>query len=173
MRKLCKHWVVASIMAIVVSLVMVSAQAGAETIKLRAREVAVTNKVEVLEIGDVPGHFIGIFDRVGLSTNLETGEVGSRTTKGSFDYTKGTGTHDGYTAITYEDGSSTTAKFHGTARKDPEGEGSSFEGEWTFVAGTGRYAGIKGEGTYKGRRLAPMGAAAVIYSDVVGTYTLP
>jgi len=173
MRKLSKQWGVVCILAVAVCLLMASAQVGAETIKVEGRNVTLVTKAEVLEIGDVPGHFIGIFEQAGLQTELTTGEAGSYTGRGMFDYTKGSGAHEGYDIITFEDGSTIIGRYQGTTRKDPEGQSSSFEGKWTYIGGTGRYAGIEGGGTYTGRRLAPMGAEAVVYSDWTGTRTLP
>lgn len=66
----------------------------------------------------------------------------------------GNGTHSGYT--TFSEGSNTIVKrFTGTTttkmvKGQPE---STFNGKWTIVRGTGRYAAITGNGTYSGRFL--------------------
>jgi hypothetical protein len=144
--------------------------AGAETIKFR--QVQFITKAEVIQVGDVPDHIIGIYDQTGLAS-FDTGEVASLKNPGTLDYIKGTGAIQGYTTYTFEDGSTRTGKWQGTTRPDPGGKGSWFEGTWTFIQGTGRWAGIQGEGTFIGRRFVPFGGAAQIYTDNSGTYTLP
>ena len=64
----------------------------------------------------------------------------------------GNGTHSGH--ATFTEGTSTVVKrFTGnTTTKVVKGQPeSTFQGTWTIVRGTGRYAGITGNGTYKGR----------------------
>jgi hypothetical protein len=144
--------------------------AGAETIK--GRQVQFITKAEVLQVGDVPDHIIGIYDQTGLAS-FETGEVASMTIKGTLDYIKGSGPIRGYTITTYEDGSTTSSKYQGTTRPDPGGKGARWETTWTYIQGSGRWAGIQGGGTSTGRRFVPFGGRAQLYSDVIGTYTLP
>lgn len=144
--------------------------AGAETMK--CRQVQFITKAEVIPVADVPDHNIGVYDQTGLAS-FDTGEVASLTLKGTFDYTKGSGTIQGYTVYTFEDGSTFSLKWGGTTRPDPEGKGSRWEGTFTCIQGTGRWAGIQGGGTFIGRRLALFGAGAQAYSDLTGTYTLP
>jgi hypothetical protein len=145
-------------------------RAGAETMKFR--QVQFYTKGEVLQIGDVPDHIIGIYDQTGLAS-FDTGEVASFALKGILDYIKGSGTIQGYTVLTFEDGSTMTTKYQGTSRPDASGKGSRWETTWTYAQGTGRWAGIQGGGTSTGRRFAPFGAGAQAYTDVTGTYTLP
>jgi hypothetical protein len=145
-------------------------QAGAETIKLR--QVLFITKAEILQVGDVPDHIIGLYDQTGLAS-FDTGEVASVTQKGTLDYIKGSGTIAGYCTYTYEDGSTTATKWQGTTRTDPGGKGSRFESTWTYIQGTGRFAGIQGGGTSTGRRFVPFGGGVQLYNDSIGTYTLP
>jgi hypothetical protein len=144
--------------------------AGAETMKFR--QVQFYTKGEVLQIGDVPDHIIGIYDQTGLAS-FETGEVASFALKGTLDYIKGSGTIQGYTVLTFEDGSTMTTKYQGTTRPDSSGKGSRWESTWTYTQGTGRWAGIQGGGTSTGRRFVPFGGGVQLYSDITGTYTLP
>ena len=104
--------------------------AGAETMKFR--QVQFYTKGEVLQVGDVPDHIIGIYDQTGLAS-FETGEVASITMKGALDYIKGSGTIRGYTITTYEDGSTTSSKYQGTTRPDPGGKGARWETTWTYI----------------------------------------
>ena len=148
----------------------IAVQAGAETMKWRA--VQFYTKGEVLQVGDVPDHIIGIYDQTGLAS-FETGEVASLALKGTLDYTKGSGPIEGYAVYTFEDGSTMTIKYQATTRPDLSGKGSRWEGTWTYIQGTGRFAGIQGDGTMTGRRFAPFGAGAQAYTDFTGKYTLP
>ena len=164
-----KLWIVMLSIAALAAFAALSL-AGAETI--RGRQVQFITKAEVIQVGDVPDHIIGIYDQTGLAS-FETGEVASFALKGTLDYIKGSGTIQGYTILTFEDGSTMTTKYQGTTRPDPSGKGSRWESTWAYIQGTGRWAGIQGGGTSTGRRFAPFGAGAQAYSDVTGTYTLP
>ena len=144
--------------------------AGAETMKWRA--VQFYTKGEVLQIGGVPDHIIGIYDQIGLAS-FETGEVASHDLKGTLDYTKGSGPIQGYAVYTFEDGSTMTIKYQATTRPELSGKGSRWEGTWTYIQGTGRFAGIQGDGTMMGRRFVPFGGGAQAYTDFTGKYTLP
>ena len=162
-----------AVACLLVALLLVSVtQAWAATMKYRA--VIFHTKVEIIKVEDVEGHIVGLYASTGLAS-LETGEVAVyEVLGGSFDYTKGTGIHDGYTRLTFEDGSTMFTTGGGTTRPDPKGEGSLFEGGTVEIyQGTGRYAGIQGEGSYTGRRVVAVGAGAQVYLDYVLTYTLP
>ncbi len=69
------------------------------------------------------------------------------------DLTQGNGPHQGY-VIFSGGGNRTVNKWHGKittvlgADKQPV---TTFQGTWTKLNGTGRYAGVKGQGTYRGR----------------------
>ena len=164
-----RSWL-AILAVIILAAFTIAIQAGAETMKWR--QVMFITKAEVLPVGDVPEHNIGIYDQTGLAS-FDTGEVASVTQKGTLDYTKGSGPIQGYCTYTYEDGSTMVIKWQGATRADPGGKGSRFESTWTYVQGTGRFAGIKGEGTFTGRRFVPFGGGVQLYNDGIGTYTLP
>ena len=157
---------------LLVALLLVSVtQAWAATMKFRL--VLFHTKVEIIKVEDVEGHIVGVYESTGLAS-LETGEVAVfEVLGGTFDYTKGTGIHDGYDRLTFEDGSTIDFKSEGTTRPDPKGKGSLFEGKSVIYQGSGRYADIQGEGTYTGRRVVPIGAGAQMYFDWILTYTLP
>ena len=159
--------------AFIMGLLLMSAtQVGAETMKYRV--VLFHTKVEAIKIVDAEGHIVGIYESTGLAT-LETKEVGVVSQKGTFDYIKGTGTHDGYSRLTFEDGSTIDIKFEGITTPNPKAKGSLFESTSVLITqGTGQYAGIKGAGSYTGRRVVPaIGAGAELYTDMILRYTLP
>jgi hypothetical protein len=69
------------------------------------------------------------------------------------DLTEGTGLHQGYTIFS-SGRDSTVTKWSGKVRTilgPDEQSVTSFEGSWSKVSGTGRYAGVTGQGTYRGR----------------------
>ena len=74
---------------------------------------------------------------------FKDGRVASKEFIFSTDYNKGSGPFFGYSTYQFEDGSSITARFAGTARV-----GQPAHGEYTVVSGTGAYAGAKGTGSY-------------------------
>ena len=146
-------------------------QAAAATMKFRA--VLFHNKVEAMEVEHIEGHVIGVFKSTGLAS-LETGEVAVMSQHGTFDYIKGAGTHMAYARLTFEDGSTIDYNYHGTTALAPEGKGAIFKDvSVEITGGTGKYAGIRGGGSYTGRRIVPGIAGAQFYSDSVLIYTLP
>ena len=160
-----------ALVALITALLVVSVtQAWAATMKFRI--VMFHTKAEIIDVGDVEGHIIGVVDSSGLAS-FDTGEVAVVAQKGYFDYTKGTGIHKGYFRLTFEDGSTIDYKFEGTTRPDPKGEGSLLEGTSEIYGGSGRYASIQGKGTHTGKRVVALGAGAQVYFDFILTYTLP
>jgi len=157
---------------LITALFLISAtQAWAATIKLRM--VLFHTKVEIIKVGDVEGHIIGLHDTTGLAS-LETGEVAVVSERGTFDYTKGTGIHRGYERLTFEDGSTIDLKYEGTTRPESKGKGSLLKGTSLVITqGSGGYAGIQGEGSYTGRRVVAAGAGAQLFADMILKYTLP
>ena len=131
-------------------------------------------KSEAMQVGDVPGHVLGIVDASGLWFNMDTGEVCNYTNKIFIDLTNGTGPHQTYAMVTCEDKSTIVSVQRGVTTAHPHGT-SIFEGTFTYTGGTGRFSGIMGGGSYSGKRMAPIttGGAADSFGDVVATYTLP
>ena len=161
-------------MLIVVALFLLFAiQAGAEVTQEKGQIVYHVVKAEVIKVDDVPGHVVGIVDFRGLNL-MDTGEIATYTTKVTFDYINGNGTHWAYSQNTFDDGSVTRAKAQGTTRSLPNGV-SEFKGTYTTIGGTGRWEGVQGEGTYSGKRMAPLtpGGPADCYQEWSGTRILP
>ena len=156
---------------IILAAFTIAIQAGAETVK--GRYVYHFFKVERIEVGDVPGHLIGVADGRGLVSS-DTGEVATQLTKLLFDYTNGSGPFQAYNLISYEDGSTKISKVQGRTTAQASGV-STFEGTYTFIKGTGRFEGIQGSASFSGKRTAPLtpGGPAECYLDFTETYTLP
>lgn len=164
-----KVWLDVVAVALFVILVTPPVARSEQTFTEKGRTVYHFVKVEVMQVGDVPGHIVGIADASGL-TLLDTGEVRSYSSKIIFDLINGTGTHVTYGITTSEDKSSLITLHKGmtTARSDGT---STFDGTTTFIEGTGRFAGVKGAGSYNGKRMAPLaqGGPADVFSDYVST----
>jgi hypothetical protein len=77
---------------------------------------------------------------------------------------KGHGQH----VTTMATGEKTFVKFEGSAMVKA-GAVESASGTWRYSGGTGKFAGIKGQGTYKGK---PGPDGTMIY-EVEGDYSLP
>jgi len=158
-----------TIVAVALFLFATVSQIEAETSK--SRVVYRLAKVEMIEVGDVPSHVIGVTELKGLA--FEDGEVGTYSAWITFDYTNGSGTHEGYGITTFEDGSTQITKSQGTTKASEDGKISVFEGTFTILGGSGRFEGIKGKGSYTGKRIAPLSVGADSYNDLTSTYTVP
>ncbi len=146
------------------------AEGKAETLRWRQSHRVV--QVETLEVGDVPGHIIGVAENRGLAF-FETGEIATVVNKDLVDYIKGSGPHQVYSLYTFEDGSTFVLKRQGMTTADPTGKTSRIEGKGSFIQGTGRFEGVQGEVAYTGKRLTPLAGGADAYLDFTATYTLP
>jgi hypothetical protein len=87
-------------------------QAGAETVK-KAKVTSYITKIEVIPVPDVKGHIVGVYERRGVYVS-EDGEAAAYHTRGTLDLNKGIGPFQGYTQLTYKDGSTTISKYQGT-----------------------------------------------------------
>jgi hypothetical protein len=104
-------------------------------------------KFAPVEIGDVENHVIATFEMEGM-TVLADGEVATYVNKGSLDYIDWVGPHRGYVVTTFKDKSTTTMSYEGVTKAGDRVRVGS--GTYRYTGGTGRFEGIKGEGTYRG-----------------------
>jgi hypothetical protein len=123
-----------------------------------------------VEIGDKPGHLFAVGKGSCTWSNFEIAGVPYKDgISVSADEINGDkSTSNGYHTATLANGDKTTAHFHGTATMK-DGKFQSGGGTWTFSSGTGKCAGIKGKGTFKG---TPNADGTVTYT-VEGEYSLP
>jgi hypothetical protein len=174
MTKIKRNWRIIGILLPAVWVLVSATPAGAETVKFKLSTYLV--KLEWSPVGDAEGHVIGFFSRRGLAF-IENGEVATYSNRGTFDYTKGEGSYEGYSKLTYEDGSTTVQKFKGTATKIEGTKYKSSKGTGEYIKGTGRFEGIKGTVSFAGKNIMPYskekGTCGDSYYDVTGKYTLP
>jgi hypothetical protein len=171
MRQLKQSWGVVVLFAVGVWLLGSVPHAGAQT-TVKGRHVSHRTRVEVIKVGDVEGHIIGMFERRGL-TFYEDGEVATYVSRGTFDALKGRSTHQGYSIDTFEDGSTIVHTWHGEGTTAPGGKTSTSKGTIDKVGGSGRFAEVKGSGSYTCKRLVPGSAGGDSYCDFTETRTMP
>jgi len=165
------------IMASIISFVFLFAfgpiltQAGAETMNFKL--VSMLEKVEMVKVSDIKGVVIGVIDRKGLSM-FENGDIATTTCRGTFDTKKG---FQGYSALTFEDGSTIVVAWKGpTSRVPPGGKFGGFTAAFNYAKGSGRFKGIKGSGTFTEKKPnwdKDFKAKGFTYYEWTGTYTLP
>jgi hypothetical protein len=137
-----------------------------------SRRVQGTTKITTVEIGDVPEHVVGVVEFKGL-TFFANGEVATHANPATFDLTKGSGPHQGYVVNYFDDGSTSIERYQGEAKLSADGKRTTVTGTFQCVGGTGRLAGLKGEGTYRGERLGALRTGDFVYVDTTGSCTLP
>jgi hypothetical protein len=99
------------------------------------------------KVGDVEGHVVCSFVAQGVLVAGD-GELAARVTRGTIEYTNGVGKNQGHSVTTFGDGSTRTSTWEGETRRDAEGNRYS-EGTYTCVGGSGRFKGIKCDGTWR------------------------
>lgn len=167
-----RRYAVVLVMLLSMTVVLVPMALAAE--EVAGRNVGHTQKGEMMEVGDVPGHFVGVSQSSGMTfytKGTEKGEVITRQGITTFDVVKGKGTNTGYEIKNFSDGSMLFVKTSGTQTPIDGGKRTAFEGTWEIVSGTGRFARAKGTGTYKGERVGDVKTGGDSYSDFIGTVT--
>jgi hypothetical protein len=165
-----KRWaaIVGTLLSMTVFLVPMT-QAAEE---YAGRVVYHTLKVESKEVGDVPGHTRGSGQQAGLSfitKGPDSGQIATRMSTYTFDTVKGKGTFTNDIVYTFRDGSTMTIKAIGTSTPVDGGKTAAYEGTYEITGGTGKFAGMKGKGTFKGERLGPRETGGDSYADFTGT----
>ncbi|MFB3061958.1 MAG: hypothetical protein ACE10C_11385 [Candidatus Binatia bacterium] len=143
--------------------------AGAETLKWRqGLRIA---EVESTPVGNMPGRVVGTGESKGVAF-FENGEVAATVNMFTFFYTDGSGPAVSFGQYAFEDGATFVIEFKVNSTANKRDKTTEFKGEFSFIYGSGRFAGIKGSGTASGKRFAPLGAGSVLYFDYTGNYTL-
>jgi hypothetical protein len=121
-----------------------------ETEKYKATATSINTQWHELEVGDVEGHVIGLFQNTQVWVYDETGEKATQYSRGMMDFNRktGQGTMQGYGVMTYASGDKRFSKYDGKI----VGKGQ-WEGTYTDINGTGKYEGCKGGGTWKSQSL--------------------
>lgn len=129
---------------------------------------------QTIEVGDVPGHKLRIFESRIDYQNIKLAFGGVRVkevfTRGSSDYTNGNGTSSNYSVYLLEDGNKLFARDIGVAQTAANADGAiTFRSTVvaTFIGGTGKFRGIKGQ--LRGNVVRVPGDS-VAKADVTGEY---
>jgi hypothetical protein len=167
MKKITMAFVLAFVFSL--SFGPLAIQAGAETMNFKL--VSMVEKLEMVKVTETEGVIIGVIDRKGLSI-FDNGEIATTNCRGTFDTKKG---FQGYTSMTFEDGSTLILSWKGPTSRSRDGKYDQYGMAAEYVEGTGRFKGIKGSGTYTGKAPqwnADYKAKGFTYYEVSGTYTL-
>ena len=135
--------------------------------------VSMYDKIERVKVAEAEGVMIGVMDRKGLSI-LDNGEIAITNCRGIFDTKKG---FQGYSSLFFEDGSTLVLSWKGPTSQSRSADGKYWEYGIAveYVEGTGRFKGVKGSGSYRGR--APLWdddyrAKGFTLYEFSGSYTL-
>lgn len=168
MKKITLAFVLAFMLSL--SFGPIAIQAGAETMNFKL--VSMYDKVERVKVAETEGVMIGVMDRKGLSI-FDNGEIALTNCRGIFDTKKG---FQGYSSLIFEDGSTLVLSWKGPTSNSAGKKYWEYGIAVEYVEGTGRFKGVKGSGSYKGK--APLWdddyrAKGFTLYEFSGTYTLP
>ena len=152
------------VLVIALGLPAFAAQAGELTVK--GQNISSKSESTWIQIGEDKGHGIGTSETMGITVHGD-GEVSTYVIKGTYDWNNTAGKSQGYVLRTFEDGSTYTGQYQGQSKLD--GKVTVWSGTWAYLSGTGKYEGVKGEGTYQGRRYGN----GMSGTDWEGTQVLP
>lgn len=158
-----KRWAVVFVTLLSMTVVLVPMTQAADG-TMTGRIVAHYTKMETMEVGDVPGHVLGVAQQAGL-TFFSTGEVAKAATTFHFNLFKGKGNFSGYILHTLPDGSTLTKTFVGNVDSVDDGKKFVMEGKSECNGGTGKFEGFKGTGAFKGERVGELKTGGDAYYD--------
>ena len=165
-------WVLFGILVISAWVLGSAIPAAAET--LNYKFYSWVKKAETVAIADAEGHIVNLTVREAFVV-FENGELGIGTYVSTSDFTKGAGPFMQYATITFADGSTIIRKDQGTFGAPVAGSATAAAFKSEIIKGTGRFEGIKGTATMKGKYLpvekGEPGQKG--YGEGTLTYTLP
>ena len=149
---------IVALIAFAVGIVLVNCAVAGE--KFKGRSVWYTTKWEQIGVPGEEKHFMAVNDAKAINSNTEGKAFGEGTVERSvavfdIDLKTETGFYHGYQESTDRDGNKIYYRFEGRRLKGKLW-GSVWEGKSTILRGTGKYEGIKGEGTFSMYTTAPM-----------------
>ena len=165
-----KRWALFFVMLFSVSFVLLPRVSSAD--EVAARTVYHTQKAETMEVGDVPGHIVGVAQQSGLTFYAKgpaSGQIATRLNNLYYDVVKGKGTFTAYIVDAFQDGSTLMYMANCTITPIGEGNRAAFEGTYEITGGAGRFEGKKGKGSFKGERIGSPKTGGDSYADFSGT----
>ncbi|MDR8392402.1 hypothetical protein NC796_14710 [Aliifodinibius sp. S!AR15-10] len=163
--------VISYLLAVVFILLITSpSQTHAQTLKGRAVIHIVPDNTRMVKVPGVSGQNLILAHFKGL-VFLNNGEIAEVMGAETIHRPKGSGRYLGYEVLTFSDGSTIMSKVEGSNKPSEDGKSVQFEGTFTYIQGTGRFAGIEGSGELEGRSYIASGSGG--YYDFEGTYSVP
>lgn len=153
-----------AVIGFALGLAMVGDAVAGEYVKCRGIKHMV--KWEQINVGDVDGHAIALYESKGVVTNLQGKTFADGWLvheMGTFDFNSktGAGSWQGYSELTSPEGDKVYLTWEGMPTKGP----------LTFIKGTGKYEGIKGKGTWSAG--PPTKDPSEFYTNWEGEVELP
>jgi len=126
-----------------------------------------TNSQSTLSLQDTPNHDLTLLEVRGTQKSQDENWTNAKIVYwGTTDLVSGSGPQRGYFVNEHADGDRDFGTFEG--RVQISAQQASMEGTWKFTGGTGKYQGLTGGGTYKGR----FTSAVDVENNWEGTYQL-
>jgi hypothetical protein len=104
---------------------------------------------ETVMVDPKTGHTIELFLLTGQVV-FRNGEIWTISQSEMDDLRNGSGSMQGHNFMVHPDGSTIVGAYQGKVKAESASNGFSFAGDWQYTSGTGRTAGIKGAGKFKG-----------------------
>jgi hypothetical protein len=130
---------------------------------LKWRQVQHATSFQSQQVGDVNGHSLGLYRLAGIAF-FPDGSTGTTVVIGTNDAVNGSGPVNGYSTVSFSDGSELMVKYTGAIKVDATKVPR--KGTFIVIGGKGRYAGAKGDGTWEGDG-SPPGSDQITYIDNV------
>jgi len=165
-----KRWAVVFVTLLSMAVVLVPITQAAD--EVAGRVVYHTHKGEMLEVGDGPGHILGVAQQSGLTFYTKgpaSGQIATRMANLYYDIVNLKGNFRAYIVDTFQDGSTLMYTASGTMTPIGEGNRAAFEGTYEISGGAGRFEGKKGKGSFKGERIGSPKTGGDSYADFTGT----
>ena len=144
-------------------MIEVTSVLSAEKGKVVYRNVWYVTDLQMAEVPNVEGYSVYSAKAKGITFNEKWGNA-LGTLSGIAIATKGVWSYEGYMQYTFSDGSTITEKYKGGDTAPGVGGGTG-----TYVKGTGKFNGIKGDTKWEVYLLGP----GQFYADLEAEYTLP
>jgi len=171
-KKTIAKWCLTGSLLIMAWVLMPATQARAETVKIKYSTQF--TKREVVPVPGEKGHIVGLYERRGVA--IVENEVAATAICGTLDGIKKKASFQGYTQLTFKDGSTWALTHQGTLVRPPGEELGLYKIKGELIKGTGRFEGIKGKYSGTGRYITPFTKDETKgdnWMEITATYTLP
>jgi hypothetical protein len=150
-KQACKMWFASAALLTLWLAGMASAQQKYPYHQATAPQSSQFVQQHSIEVGDMPGHQIRIFEVQRAYTSEHPLVMGTKVVeiwdRGFSDYVNGIGPAQGYGTLVLEDGNKIFEEWRGTSYSEPTSTGlrrGTFHGTSRLVGGTGKFATIRG-----------------------------